>query len=116
MTTYKFQEGDAADGTSFVPFGPCRSTRQFPSSETKHSTVIWVSKLHQHDQTRGRPYHKTILVVFASRLLQIGDNQGPNTKDIGNDGDQMWHTQVVGQDGFFQSESGGHPIPRLSAL
>ena len=38
-TTYRFQEGDAADGTSFVPFGPCRSTRQFPSSKTKHSTM-----------------------------------------------------------------------------
>ena len=38
-TTYRFQEGDAADGTSFVPFGLCRSTRPFLSSETKHSTV-----------------------------------------------------------------------------
>ena len=38
-TTYRFQEGGAADGTSFVPFGPCRSTRQFLSSEAKHSTV-----------------------------------------------------------------------------
>ena len=39
-TTHRFQEGDAADGTSFVPIGPCRSTRQFPSSKTKHSTMI----------------------------------------------------------------------------
>ena len=34
--------------------------------------LIWVSK---HDQTRGKHYHKTIPVVFASRLLQIGDSQ-----------------------------------------
>ena len=78
--------------------------------------LIWVSKLPQHDQTRRKPYHKTIPVVFASRLLQIGDNQGPNANDVGNDVDQMWHTQVVGQDGLFQSGTGGHPIPRLSAL
>ena len=38
-TTYRFQEGDAADGTSFAPFGPCKSTRQFPSSEIQHSTI-----------------------------------------------------------------------------
>ena len=38
-TTHRFQEGDAADGTSFVPFVPCRSTLQFPSSKTKHSTM-----------------------------------------------------------------------------
>ena len=91
-TAYRFHEGDAADGTSFV------------------------LKLHQHDQTRKRPYHKTIPVVFASRLLQIGDNQGSNANDVRNDVDQMWHTQVVGQDGLFQSGTGGHPIPRLSAL
>ena len=28
----------------------------------------------------------------------------------------MGHTQIVGQDGSFQSGTGGHPIPRLSAL
>ena len=38
-TTYRFQEGDAADGTSFVPFRPCKKTRQFPSSETEDSTI-----------------------------------------------------------------------------
>ena len=58
--------------------------------------LLWVSILHQHDQTRGRPYHKTIPVVFASHLLQIGENQGPNANDVGDDVDQMWHTQVVG--------------------
>ena len=78
--------------------------------------LIWVSKLHHHDQTRGKPYQKTIPVIFASRLFQMGDNQGPNANDVGNDVDQMWHTQVVGQDGFFQSGTGRHPIPRLSAL
>ena len=84
----------------------------------KHNAaqLIWVSKLHQQDQTRRRHYHKTIPVVFASRLLQIGDNQGPNANDVGNDVDQMWHTQVVGQVGLFQSGTGGHPIRRLSAL
>ena len=38
-TTYRFQEEDAADGTSFAPFGPYKSTRQLPSSETQHSTI-----------------------------------------------------------------------------
>ena len=38
-TTYRFQEEDAADGTSFAPFGPCKNTPQFLSSETEHSTI-----------------------------------------------------------------------------
>ena len=37
--TYRFQEGDATDGTSCVPSGPCKSIRQFPSSETQHGTI-----------------------------------------------------------------------------
>ena len=37
--THRFQEGDATDGTSCAPSGPCRSTRQFPSSETQHGTI-----------------------------------------------------------------------------
>ena len=62
-----------------------------------------VRKQRRCDQTRERPYHKTIPVVFASRLLQIGDNQGPNADDVGNNVDQMGHTQIVGQNGFLQS-------------
>ena len=38
-TTYRFQEEDAADGTSCALFGPCKNTRRFPSSETEHSTI-----------------------------------------------------------------------------
>ena len=38
-TSYRFQEEDAADVTSFAPFGPCKNTRQFLSSETEHSTI-----------------------------------------------------------------------------
>ena len=75
-----------------------------------------VRKQRRCDQTGERPYHKTIPIVSASRLLQIGDNQGPDAYDVGNDVDQMGHTQVVGQDGLFQCGAGGHPIPRLSAL
>ena len=37
--THRFQEGDATDGTSCVPSGPCKSTRQFLSSETQHGTI-----------------------------------------------------------------------------
>ena len=37
--TYRFQERDATDGTSCEPSGPCRSTCQFPSSETQHGTI-----------------------------------------------------------------------------
>ena len=36
---YRFQEEDAAGGTSFAPSDPSRRTRQFPFSETKHSTI-----------------------------------------------------------------------------
>ena len=49
-TTYRFQEGDAADGISFVPFGPCRSTRHFPSSETQHGIINTGTGVHLHDQ------------------------------------------------------------------
>ena len=52
-TTYRFQEEDAADGTSFAPSGPDRSTRQFPSSETKCSIINTGTKVHQHDQKEG---------------------------------------------------------------
>ena len=38
-STYRFQEGDATDGTSCEPSGPCKSTRQFPSSETQRNTM-----------------------------------------------------------------------------
>ena len=50
--TYRFQEEDAADGTSFAPSDPSRSTRQFPSSETEHSTINTGTKMQQHDQKR----------------------------------------------------------------
>ena len=36
-TTYRFQEEDAADGSSFAPSDQGRSTRQFPSSETSQA-------------------------------------------------------------------------------
>ena len=49
-STYRFQEGDAADGNSFVPFGPCRSNRQFPSSETQHGIINTGTGAHQHEQ------------------------------------------------------------------
>ena len=84
----------------------------------KHNTaqLVRVRKVHQHDQKRGRLYHKTIAIVFASRLLQIGGNQGPNTDDVGDNVNKMRHTLFVGQDGLFQSGAGGHPITRLSTF
>ena len=115
-TTYKLQEEDAGDGTSFAPFCPCKSTRQFPSSETQHSTIITGTESAPTRPKSGRPYHKTIAIVFASRLLKIGDNQGPNADDVGDNVHKMRHTQVVGQDGFFQSGTRGHPITRFSTL
>ena len=88
------------------------------SFDLKHNTaqLLRVRNVHQHDQKRGRPYHKTIAIVFASRLLQIGDNQGPNADDVGDNVHKMRHTQVVGQDGLFQSGARGHPITRLSTF
>ena len=102
-TSYRFQQEDAADGTSFAPFGPCKNTRQFPSSMAEHSTINTSTESAPTRPKRGKPYHKTIAIVFASRLFQIEDNQGPNADDVGNNVNKMWHTQVVGQDGFFQS-------------
>ena len=84
----------------------------------KHNTaqLIRVRTVHQHDQKRGRPYHKTIAIVFASRVLQIGDNEGPTVDDVGDNVHKMRHTQVIGQDGLFQSGARGHPITRLSTF
>ena len=65
---------------------------------------------------RGRPYHKTIAIIFASRLIQIGDDQGPHTDDVGHNIHKMGHTQVIGQGGFFQSGARGHPITCRSTL
>ena len=65
---------------------------------------------------RGRPYHKTIAIVFASRLLQIGKDQWPHTDDVGDNIHKMRHSQVIGQDDLLQSGNRGHPIARLSAL
>ena len=115
-TTYRFQEEDGADGTSFAPFGPCKSTRQFPSSETQHSTINTGTGSAPTQPKRGRPYHKTIAIVFASRLLQIGDNQGPNADDVGDNVHKMRHSQVVGQNGLFQSGARGHSITCLSTF
>ena len=69
-TTNRCQEEDAADGTSFAPFGPCRSTRQFPSSETEHSAINTGTESAPTRPKRERPYHKTIAIVFASRLVK----------------------------------------------
>ena len=115
-TTYRFQEEDAADGTSFAPFRPCKSTRQFPSSETQHRTINTSTGSAPTRPKRRRPYQKTIAIVFAPRLLQIGDNQGPNADDVGDNVHRMRHTQVVGQNGFFQSGARGHPITRFSTF
>ena len=50
---------------------------------------------------RGRPYHKTIAIICAPRLLQIGDDQWPHADEVGYNINKIRHTQVVGQDGLF---------------
>ena len=65
---------------------------------------------------RGRPYHKTIAVIFASRLLQIRDDQWPHTDDVGYNIHKMRHTQVIGQDGLLQSGARGHPISLMGVI
>ena len=51
-TTYRFQEEEAADGISFEPSDPGRTTRRVPSSETKQSIKNAGTKVHQHNQKR----------------------------------------------------------------
>ena len=63
----------------------------------------------------GTPYHKSIAVIFGSRILQIGDDQWPDTDVVGYNVDKRRHTQVVSQDGF--SQSGAEDIQsRVSAI
>ena len=66
-TTYRFQEEDAADGTSFAPSDQGRSTRQFPSSKRdKYNKCGYESA---RTRAKGRKhYHKTIALILASRL------------------------------------------------
>ena len=49
-TTYSFQEEDVTNGTSFEPSDSGRSTRPFPSFETKQSIIIAGAKEYQQDQ------------------------------------------------------------------
>ena len=68
-TTYKNQEKDAADGTSFEPSDPGRDTRQFPSSETSQCTMNAGTKVHQHNQKRKtlpQDYHHHLCVSSLS--------------------------------------------------
>ena len=114
-TSYRFQEEDATDGTSFAPFDPGRSTQQFlPSKHHNCNKCGYESAPTQ--SKRRRPFHKTTALILASRLLQIGDDKGPHTDDVGYNIHKMGHTQVVGQDGLFQSGARGHPIASLGAF
>ena len=65
---------------------------------------------------RGRPYDKTIAVILAPRLLQIGDDHWPHNDDVGYNIHKMKHTQVISQDGFLQSGVRGHPISCLTTF
>ena len=65
---------------------------------------------------RERPCHKTIAIIFAPRLLRIGDDQWPHADDVGYNINKMRHTLVLGQDALFQSGARGHPIMRLSTF
>ena len=65
---------------------------------------------------RGRTYHKSVAVIFAPQLLQIGNDQWPHTDDVGDSIQKKRHTQVSSQDGLSQSGARRHPISCLSAL
>ena len=112
-TIHRFQEEDAADGNSFAPSDPSRSTRQFPSSNTAQSMRV---RKCTYMTKRGRPYHKTVAIIFAPCLLQIGDDKVPHADDVGYNINKMRHTQFVGQNGLFQSGARGQPITCLSTL
>ena len=75
-TTYRFQEEDAADGTSCVPSGPCRSTRQFPSPETQHGTIKRGTKSARTRQiekkTLPQDYPRRLCVPSPSNRRQSG--------------------------------------------
>ena len=109
-TTYRFQEEDAADGTSFAPSDQGRSTRQFPSSEHHKQKTFGYESASMRSKVEDLPHNKTIALILASRLLQIGDDQGPHTDDFGYNIHKMGYTQVFCRMALFR----GHPIARLS--
>ena len=95
---------------------PQRKTRPFPFSNITNSKQFqtWVWKC-TNTIERGRLYHKTIVVIFGSGLLQIGDDQGPHTNDSGHNVHKMRHNQIICQNGF--SQRGWDDIKsRISAL
>ena len=68
-TTYRIQKQDAADGTSFEPSDPGRSTRRILSSETSQGTINAATKVHQHNQNRKtlpQDYRHHLCVPSAS--------------------------------------------------
>ena len=84
----------------------------FPKHHKNHKH--WVRKW-TNTIERGRLYHKTIAVIFASRLLQNGNDQWPHTNDVGHKVRNMRQTQIICQNGLFHSLEKRHPISRLSA-
>ena len=114
-TTYRFQEEETVDGTSSAPFDQGRITRQFPSSKHHSYNKCGVRKCTNSIEW-GRLYHKTIAVIFASRLLQIGYDHWPHTDDVAYNVNKMRHTQVISQDDLPQSRARGYPSPCLSAV
>ena len=54
-TTYRFQEEEAADGTSFAPSDPSRSTRQFPHSK-RHR---YIKRGYENAPTQSKDEHLT---------------------------------------------------------
>ena len=75
VTTYRFQEGDAADGTSCEPSGPCRNIRQFPSSETQRNTIKTGTTRAQNEKERNtlpQDYPHRLCVPSPSSRRQLG--------------------------------------------
>ena len=65
------------------------------------NTYTWV-RICTNTIERVRPYHKTIAVIFSSRVLKIQDDQRSHIHDIGHKVHKMRDAQIVYQDGLLQ--------------
>ena len=79
------------------------------------NTIYIGKKLHYYNRKK-KTCHVTIVVIFPSRLLEIGDHQRPHTIDIVHNVHSMRRAQIVCDYGFLQGRERRQPISCLSAF
>ena len=64
----------------------------------------------------GRPYHKTISIVFAASLFQVPHYQWPCPDNVCHHFNKARHREIIRDDGLKQCRTRNHPVPSLCTL